>query len=75
MLGISGVVEVIEATALQRRTGHREAGWVDDVQRNPKAGAESQHGAGILGDIGLIEGQFERDLSVPAESVAKSAGV
>lgn len=34
------------------------------VYRHAKAGAETQHSAGILGNVGLVEGEGDGDFSI-----------
>ena len=43
----------------------REAGRMDDVDVDAEAGAEPQHGAGILGNVGLIESEVDCDFELP----------
>ena len=58
-LGMLGIVERAAADGAQREG---KAGRMDDVHRDAEAGAQPQHGAGVLGDIGLVEGKVEGDL-------------
>lgn len=61
VLGEAGVLQVVERATLDGAGRERKAGGVNDVQRDPEAGAEPEQGAGVLRDVGLIEGQFDGD--------------
>jgi hypothetical protein len=69
-----GMLEIIQPAALHRFPREREAGGVDDVDRHAEAGAESQHRAGVLGDVGLVEREVERDFQTLRQAVGKLAG-
>jgi hypothetical protein len=58
------VRKIVEAAAAEGSFGEVKAGRVDDMQPHPEAGAEAQHGAGILRDVGLVEGEFDGDFKV-----------
>src|SRR5690606_22033288 len=59
MLGKRGMFEIVEGAAPHRPGGEREASGMDDVDVDAEAGTQPQHGAGVLGYIGLIEGEFD----------------
>jgi hypothetical protein len=44
------------------------------VHEDAEAGAEPQHEAGILGDIGLVEGEIDGDLQALARGVPVRGG-
>ena len=46
--------------AAEGPVGHRKAGRLDDMGLHAEAGASPQHRAGILGDVGLVEGEPQR---------------
>ena len=48
---------------------------MDDVDRHAEAGAEPEQRAGVLGDVGLIEGQIDghRRSSMPGARTERSA--
>ena len=50
-------VEIIHSRAAQVPVRHIEAGGLDDIDRHAKAGSQAQHGAGILRDIRLVDGE------------------
>jgi hypothetical protein len=55
-----GMVEIVEATAFELAARERKASRVDDMHNHPEAGAKPQQSAGILRDIGLVEGEVDR---------------
>jgi len=55
-----GQIEIVETAALQFAARKREAGRVDNVNGDAEAGAEPEQGTGVLRDIGLVEGEFDR---------------
>ncbi len=57
-------VEVVHAGAAERPVGGREAGRLDDVRLAAQAGAEAQDRPGVLGDVGLEEGDAHVVLAV-----------
>ena len=57
MAGDLDPVEVVEAGAAEVAVGDVEAGRLDDVDRNAEAGGEAQERAGVLRDVGLVEGE------------------
>ena len=52
-------VEIVEPGAPQVAVGEGEARRVDEVHADPEAGTQAQQRAGIGGDIGLVEGEFD----------------
>ena len=69
-----GVIQVIETAAFEFALREGEARGVDDVDAHTQAGAESQHRAGVLGDIGLVEREVERDFRTLRRAASKLAG-
>ena len=57
MPGDLGMLDVIHAGPPQPAVAQNEAAGLDDVDRHPQTGAESDEGAGILRNIGLEEGE------------------
>lgn len=51
--------EIVHAGAPQVAVGEVEAGGFDDVDADAEAGGEAQDGAGVAGDVGLVEGDAE----------------
>jgi hypothetical protein len=49
------MLKVVEPGAAEVAVGDVEAGRLDDVDLNAKAGRQAQHGAGVLRDVGLVE--------------------
>ena len=47
---------VVERGACQLAVVDEEPGGLDQVDRDPKAGPEPEKGAGVLRNVGLIEG-------------------
>lgn len=64
MLAEIGVVDIVEPAALQGAPAEWKAGRMNDVEAHPEAGAKAQHRAGILRDIGLVEGELDGDFGV-----------
>ena len=50
------LVEIVHAGAAEGAVGDRKAGRLDQVRLDPEAGGEPQDRAGILRDVGLVEG-------------------
>ncbi len=59
MTGERNGCDIVHAGAFQVAVGNVEAGGLDDVYGNSKAGGKTQDRAGIAGDVGLIERQSE----------------
>ncbi len=59
VLGEVGMLEIVEGAALQGSGRERKAGGVDDVDAHAQAGPQAEQGAGILGDVGLIQRQVD----------------
>ena len=53
-------VEVVHAGAAEGAVGDRKAGRLDDMGLDAQAGAEPQNRPGILGNVGLVEGDPHR---------------
>src|SRR6476646_2498629 len=53
-------IEVVEAAALELLARKGEPGRVNDVQGDAEASAQAQQSPGVLRDIGLVEGKFDR---------------
>ena len=68
MLGELGGIEVVEAGAAQGLGREGEAGRMDDVDMDAKAGAQPQHGAGVLGNVGLEQSEVDGDFGLPPGS-------
>ena len=49
------LVEIVHPGAAEGAVGDREAGRLDDMGGHAEAGRQAQDGAGVLGDVGLIE--------------------
>ena len=54
------MIEIVHAGATEMTVGDRKTGRLDNRRPDAKTGASAQHGARILGDVGLVEGQAER---------------
>lgn len=54
------MVDVIEPRAGQRPGREGEARRVDDVNGGAQAGAEPDQGAGVVGNVGLVESEIDR---------------
>ena len=52
-------VEVVEAGAAQAGIGEDEAAGPDDVDGHAQTGGEPEQGAGVLRNIGLVEGKAQ----------------
>ena len=74
MLDEIGVLEVVEGSALHGFGAEGEAGRVDDVHPDAEAGAEPQNLAGVLGDVGLVEGKLDRDFGLLRRWSGKARG-
>ena len=59
MAGDGDLVEVVEARAAQVPVGDVEARRLDDLDGGPEAGGQAQEGAGVLRNVGLVEGEAE----------------
>ena len=49
------MLEIVHAGTAKRPVGNRKPRRLDDMGLDAKAGAEPENGAGILGNVGLIE--------------------
>jgi hypothetical protein len=56
MAGYRHVIEVVHSRPAEMPVGGREAGRLDDMGGRAQARAQAQNRAGVLGDIGLEEG-------------------
>jgi len=54
-----GHFEIIHAGSSQVPVRKIEAGWLYDVDGNAEAGGHAQDGAGVAGDVGLVEGDAD----------------
>jgi len=54
-----GVVQIVKRGAPDGMGREMEAGGMDDVQPDAKARPQPEQGAGVLGDIGLVEREFD----------------
>ena len=51
------LIEVVHAGAAKGTVGSREARRLDDMRLGAEAGAQPQHGAGVLRDVRFVEGK------------------
>ena len=51
--------KIIHAGALQIAVGYVEAGRLDNVDAEAEAGGQAQDGAGVAGNVGLVEGDTQ----------------
>ncbi len=65
-------VEIVHAGAAEGAVGDREPGRLDNVRFNPEAGAQPQNRAGILRNIGLIEGDSNGHFGTPRRASGDS---
>lgn len=53
-------IDVIHSCAAEILVRNREAGWFNEMRGDPQTGAEAEHGSGILGYIGLVQGKLHK---------------
>src|SRR6185437_5396033 len=49
-------VEIIHSGPAECAVGHRKTGRLDDMRLDAETGAKAQNRAGVLGNVGLVEG-------------------
>ena len=59
------MVEIVHPGPPQRAVGHVEAGRSDDMDGDAEAGGEPENVAGILRNVGLVEGERDHWRSMP----------
>jgi hypothetical protein len=64
------MAEVVHAGAAQVTVGDVEGRRFDDLDRDAEAGRKPQHGAGVLRDIGLVDGKSEHGFVIVATGSA-----
>lgn len=70
-----GACAVVEARTPEFPACQREAGRMDEVKREAEAGGKPQQRARVLGYVGLIERQIDRDLMVSARGWVRTRWV
>jgi hypothetical protein len=68
MIHDAHVVEIVEPGTAKRFFGRGEGGGTDDMDRNAETGAEPENRAGVLRDVGLIEGDDHDRLAACGKS-------
>src|SRR5262245_58385674 len=65
------VIEVVHPGAAERSVGGGKAGRLDDVRFDTEAGGEAKDGPGVLGNVGLEQGDAH---GLTASSTSGAAG-
>ena len=73
MPGNGNVVEIVHAGPAEMPVGHRKPSRLNDMRRHIQAGAEPQNGAGILGNVGLVEGEVHSMDMVQSAPIDRAA--
>src|SRR5690242_15434703 len=50
------LIEIVHAGAAEGAVAHRETGRLDQMRLQPQAGGQAENRAGVLRDVGLVEG-------------------
>ena len=56
------LIEIIHAGAAKSPVRRRKTGWLNNMGRNTETGTKPEHGARVLGDIGLVERQLHDNI-------------
>ena len=57
------VIEIVHAGPPKGLVRERKAAWLDDIGGHVQAGRQAQQSAGILRNVGLVEGQADHGLA------------
>ena len=55
-----GALQIVHAGAAKFLVAEQEAAGLDDVHTDAQTGAQPDQGTGVLGDIGLVEGEAHK---------------